>query len=166
MVLLVLVIGFVALNLVAARQVYALTHFVPAGASLEQQLTVPLPQKLWTLLRGVRLPRPMNHATPDEYGLPYEVRIIPLDPQQYLEAWYIPHPEPRGIIIMFAGYAGVKESLLAPAAHFINGDTVVCWLIFVVPAAQLGMIRRWEYVKRTMLFWHLPMRRNSGQDNQ
>lgn len=45
MVLLVLVIGFVALNLVAARQVYALTHFVPAGASLEQQLAVPLPQK-------------------------------------------------------------------------------------------------------------------------
>jgi len=34
-----------------------------------------------------------------------------------LEAWFVQHPHPRGIVLMFPGYAGVKEAFLTPAAH-------------------------------------------------
>jgi pimeloyl-ACP methyl ester carboxylesterase len=109
--------GFLALNLVAALQARAATHFVAEAPSLEQQFAVPLPQKLWTLLTGVKTPRPVNRANPADHNLPYETRSIWLQANQQLEAWYIPHPTSRGVVIMFAGYAGVKEGLLMPAAY-------------------------------------------------
>jgi alpha-beta hydrolase superfamily lysophospholipase len=112
-----LLVVLVALNVIAALQAHAATHFVPGAPSFEQQLAVPLPQKAWTLLTGVHIPRPLNHTTPANHNLPYEVRQIALGSQEHLEAWYVPHPSPRGIVIMFAGYAGVKEGLLTPAAH-------------------------------------------------
>jgi uncharacterized protein len=116
-VLVVLIVIFLALNLIAALQAHAATHFAPEGRSLTEQLAVPLPQKLWAFLKGVKIPRPVNHATPADHYLPFEVRTIPIDADQYLEAWYIPHAAPRGLVIMFAGYAGVKDGLLTPAAH-------------------------------------------------
>ena len=112
-----LALAIIALNGVAALQARAATHFVAQAPSLEQQLAVPLPQKAWTLLTGVSIPRPVNHATPADHQLPYELRIIPLGSDQQLEAWYVPHPSSRGLVIMFAGYAGVKEGLLTPAAY-------------------------------------------------
>jgi alpha-beta hydrolase superfamily lysophospholipase len=33
-----------------------------------------------------------------------------------LEGWFVPHPQSRGVIVMFTGYAGVKDGLLTPAA--------------------------------------------------
>jgi uncharacterized protein len=107
----------VAINVIAALQAHAATHFVPGAPSFEQQLAVPLPQKAWVMLNGLHIPRPLNHTTPANHNLPYEVRRIPIGSQEYLEAWSVPHPSPRGTVIMFAGYAGVKEGLLTPAAH-------------------------------------------------
>lgn len=105
------------LNVVAALQAHAATHFVPESPSLEQQLALLLPQRIWTLLTGVKIPRPVNHATPADHHLPYELHTIPLGTGEQLEAWYVPHSAPRGLVIMFAGYAGVKEALLTPAAY-------------------------------------------------
>ena len=112
------VLGVVGLNIVAAIQARAATHFVRDGQSLAQQLDVPLPQKLWVLLSGVKTPRPVNHSTPAEHNLPYTTRSIPLGAAEQLEGWYVPHPTSQGLVIMFAGYAGVKEALLTPAAYF------------------------------------------------
>jgi uncharacterized protein len=111
-------IAFLALNVVAALQARAATHFVVQAPSLQEQLAVPLPQKLWTLVTGVKMARPVNRATPADHNLPYEERMIALDSGEQLEAWYVPQPAARGVVIMFAGYAGVKEGLLTPAAYF------------------------------------------------
>lgn len=113
----VLIVVFLALNGVAALQAHAATHFAPAGRPLNEQLAVPLPQKLLTLLLGVKIPRPVNRSTPADHYLPYEVRMVPVGSGEHLEAWYIPRPAPRGLVIMFGGYAGVKDGLLTPAAH-------------------------------------------------
>jgi alpha-beta hydrolase superfamily lysophospholipase len=115
--LLFLVVAVLAFNCVAALQARAATHFVPDAPPVQQQLAVPLPHKLWTLLTGVKIPRPVNHATPAEHYLPYQVRTISVGSGEHLEAWYVPHTPSRGLVIMFAGYAGVKEGLLTPAAH-------------------------------------------------
>lgn len=116
--LLLCVSGFIALNVVAALQARAMTHFVPNGQSLVAQMDVPLPQKLWALLSGVQVPRPTNQATPANHHLPFEVRTIPLPNAEQIEAWYVPQEKPRAIIIMFIGYAVAKEGLLTPASHF------------------------------------------------
>ncbi|MEP7189766.1 MAG: alpha/beta fold hydrolase, partial [Roseiflexaceae bacterium] len=47
----------------------------------------------------------------------FEIHHIPLPNDAQLEAWFVPHPQSRGIVIMFPGYAGVKEAFLTPAAH-------------------------------------------------
>jgi len=113
----VFVFAFLALNCVAALQAHAATHFAPEGRPLSEQLAVPLPQKLLTLLLGVKIPRPVNQITPADHYLPFETHTIPLRSGEHLEAWYVPHPEARGLVIMFGGYAGVKDGLLTPAAH-------------------------------------------------
>lgn len=111
-----LLVAFLAVNALAFVQARATTTFVPDGEPLEALLTQPLPHQLGALLTGVRLPRPVNRATPAEHYLPYETRTISLANGEQLEAWYVPQPQPRGIALMFVGYAGVKEGALTPAA--------------------------------------------------
>jgi alpha-beta hydrolase superfamily lysophospholipase len=108
--------GFVALNGLAWIQAWAATHFVPDGQPLEQLLTLPLPARLWALASGVKIPRPQNRQTPRDHNLPYETYQISLPNGEVLEGWFVPHPQSRGVIIMFTGYAGVKDGLLTPAA--------------------------------------------------
>lgn len=83
----------------------------------------PLERMSWlataqAALTGVRLPRPVNLLTPASRGLAFETQWIPLPDGQQLEAWFIPHAQPRGLAVLFHGYAASKESLLAPAAQF------------------------------------------------
>jgi pimeloyl-ACP methyl ester carboxylesterase len=105
-----------AVNLLAFVQARATTHFAPTGTPLAALMTAPLPQQIGALLTGVAIPRPQNHATPAAHSLPYETRMIALPNTEQLEAWYVPQPQPRGIALMFVGYAGVKEGALTPAA--------------------------------------------------
>lgn len=113
-----MLLAFLLFNAVVWMQVRAMTHFVPDGQPLNQFATSSATDKLWTLISGVQLPRPENHHTPADHYLPFEVHHIPLAQNEHLEAWYVPHPQSRGIVLMFPGYAGVKEAFLTPAAQF------------------------------------------------
>src|SRR5699024_2930522 len=53
--------------------------------------------------------------TPTDLGLPFEVHTISIGNEESLEAWYVPHSQSQGIILMYPGYDESKESLL-PAA--------------------------------------------------
>jgi uncharacterized protein len=104
------------INSLAWIQVRTMTNFVTSGQPLDQFVTMPLAARLWTLATGVKIPRPQNRQTPRDHYLPYDVRQIALTGGETLEAWFVPHPQSRGIIMMFPGYAGVKDALLTPAA--------------------------------------------------
>ena len=110
-------LGLLLVNSLAWVQARAMTHFVPSGQPLDQFATASLSDKLWALTTGVKLPRPENHQTPRNHYLPFEIHHIPLPKNEQLEAWFVPHPQSRGIVLMFPGYAGVKEAFLTPAAH-------------------------------------------------
>jgi uncharacterized protein len=109
-------VGFIVLNGLAWVQARAATHFVPDGQPLDTLLTLPLPARLWTLMAGVKIPRPQNRQTPRDHHLPYETRRITLPDSETLEGWFVAHPQSHGVIVMFGGYAGVKDGLLTPAA--------------------------------------------------
>jgi alpha-beta hydrolase superfamily lysophospholipase len=107
---------FLFSNLIIAIQAYAFTHFRSdglRGISVDKTSLLTWANYLFT---GVPIARPENRQTPNQHNLPYEIHTIQLNESEYLEAWYIPHEAPRGIVIGFAGYINRKDSLLTPAA--------------------------------------------------
>lgn len=97
-----------------------MTHFVPAGQRTPPPEALSFVDKVVVVVGGVAIPRPENHATPQAVGLAYDVHHIALAADEQLEAWYISTPQPRGIVLMFPGYAASKDMLLAPAAILHN----------------------------------------------
>jgi len=64
----------------------------------------------------VPVPRPTNQSTPADLGLAYSTVNIPTTDGGTLEAWAVPAPTPRGIVLLFPAYASSKDSLLQPVA--------------------------------------------------
>jgi alpha-beta hydrolase superfamily lysophospholipase len=117
-----LLVALVVVNTLAWVQARASTQFVEAGEPLSTAAITQLPMgaMLRAALLGVPIPRPQNRHTPAEHYLPYETRSIALANGEQLEAWLVPHPQPAGVVLLFSGYAGVKEGLLTPAAHMFQ----------------------------------------------
>ena len=101
-------------NALAYRHAWAMTHFAPDGSRTPPPERLSAAGKLGVLLTGGRLPRPVNDRTPDLAGLGYETHAIDGGPFA-LEAWYVPHPNPRGTVLLFHGYGGCKAGLLDEA---------------------------------------------------
>jgi alpha-beta hydrolase superfamily lysophospholipase len=97
-----------------------MTHYAAAGQPLPTIESMPWTKKLWVALTGVTVPRPQNVHTPHDLGLNYEVHIIAATSDEVLETWWVPHTEPRGIVVLFHSYASSKESLLAPTGAFFR----------------------------------------------
>ncbi|MBF9237840.1 alpha/beta hydrolase [Hymenobacter sp. BT683] len=115
--LLVLLLGFAAINAVAFFHAWRFTHF-----SNEPGLHSPNPeqlgpgQKLWLLLTGIRNPKPQNGAKP---SFPVETVTI-ASPNGALEAWYA-RPDSgqvRGTVALFHGYTSSKSHLTHEAGYF------------------------------------------------
>jgi hypothetical protein len=73
------------------------------------------------------VPRPENYSTPSDRGLTYETQRIQLANQEFLEAWFVPHPKAEGLVLLFPPYAGSKASLLEPAKilHDLGYNTLL-----------------------------------------
>lgn len=105
----------------------AMTHFVDGGNRTGKPEALSLPEKVWTLVAGVNIPRPKIVANPTDYGLDYQTRVIRDSNGGSLEVWFLPNTEQRALVIMFHGYAGCKSDLLAPAAevHSMGYDVLL-----------------------------------------
>ena len=114
----ILVLAVLGLNGVAWMQAWTMTHYTASGARTPPPEALSWPARAWTVLTGVSIPRPQNTQTPADLGLAYEVRRIALPTGETLEAWWVPQPTVRGVVLLFPAYATSKESLLAPAAAF------------------------------------------------
>lgn len=102
----------------ASMHARAMTHFVAAGDRTPKPEALSFPQKVWTLLTGVNIPKPKNLYLPTDYGLHYETHLIRSLNDILLETWFVPNPKQSGLVIMFHGYASCKSDLLAAAAQF------------------------------------------------
>jgi alpha-beta hydrolase superfamily lysophospholipase len=106
------------LNLAAYRQAYVMTHFAAGGERTAGPEALSFLQKVRAVLLGVRIPRPTNTAAPDSVGLAFETHRFPTARERQLEGWYCSHPQPRGLVLLFHGYAAAKSSLLNEARAF------------------------------------------------
>lgn len=116
--LLFLLLLFALVNLLAYRHAYAMTHFADGGARTGSPVELSPWQKVKAVALGVNIPKPANDTTPANFGLPYETHSFASADGTQLEGWHVPHPEARGIVVLFHGYAGYKASLLPQAVAF------------------------------------------------
>jgi alpha-beta hydrolase superfamily lysophospholipase len=115
---LILVFAFLLFNVVCYNHARAMTHFTEAGERTANPESLSRWQKLQILLRGVNVPRPKNDSSPGDLGLPYQTQTFLGDGEADLEAWHVPHPNPKGQVLLFHGYAASKASLLGEARAF------------------------------------------------
>lgn len=105
----------IGLNLIAYWHAYRMLHFVPTGNRTGKPEHLSWRQKAKILFTGITVPRPANTSTPAGCGLPYEVHRFQANPPVELEAWHIPHPDSKGLVVLFHGYGSAKSSMLPEA---------------------------------------------------
>lgn len=101
-------------NVIAFNHAYRLTHF----SSTQQNRTEKIEalsyfDKLKTVLLGVKIPRPTDTTFPKQT---FETVYFKSDLK--LEGWLIENPQPKGVVLMFHGYASSKSGLLPYAEEF------------------------------------------------
>jgi alpha-beta hydrolase superfamily lysophospholipase len=106
------------LNVIAFLHARAMTHYVPGGTRPARPESLTVLEKAGVLLAGVTVPRPENAATPASVGLAFTAHRFAGDGGSDLEAWHVAHPEPKGLVLLFPGYAAAKDSLLGEARAF------------------------------------------------
>lgn len=74
--------------------------------------------RLRTLLVGVRNPRPRVEADPASVGLAFETVALVASDGTRLEAWRVPAPGARAVVVCVPGYAASRSSLLARAVEW------------------------------------------------
>lgn len=99
--LLALVAAAVATNAIAYWSARTLCRFETGAEALS--LRVP----------GLARPSVRRHP-----GGTYERHGLPSRDGTFLEAWYLPRPEARGVAVLFHGYGGTKADLLREARVF------------------------------------------------
>lgn len=115
-----LVFAFIGINRWAYVQVEAMTHFSTGGTKTAPPEKLSLAGKIKVLFTGVTFPRPENRQTPGDFQLSFRTFKYPSADTQILEAWSIFHPEPRCVVLMFAGYGASKASLLPEAKRLYD----------------------------------------------
>ena len=70
------------------------------------------------LLFGVTIPKPVNTHTPAVLGVQFETHFMQVEPGIELEAWYIPHSQASGIILLCHGYSASRSDVLSEALAF------------------------------------------------
>jgi alpha-beta hydrolase superfamily lysophospholipase len=117
----------VVLNLLACRHAWAMTHLLPAGGWKRKEVGLTRWTKVKALLGGVRYARPQLDDSPEKWGLTSQVHTF-RGAVSDLEAWYLPHPAPLGIVPMFHGYIACKARLL-PEAKALHDLGYACFMV-------------------------------------
>ena len=113
-----LLLAFLVLNVIAYRQARAMTHYTTDREATPKLETLSAFGKAKVLLLGAQSPRPSNRKTPLDFGLEFEVIRLTGAHGLPLEAWFVPHAQARGIVLLFHGHASSKASLLAASKSF------------------------------------------------
>ncbi len=115
-----LVLGFVGLNVLIYGQARTMTHFPQGGARTGKPETLGVLQKLSVVAMGVRIPKPRNDGTPLDRQMPFDTWTLSVEPGITLEAWAIRQANPKGVVVLFHGYADRKSSNLGEAKAFFD----------------------------------------------
>jgi alpha-beta hydrolase superfamily lysophospholipase len=123
------------LNVVVALHAWRFTHFTAAaGPRTMHAERLPVTQKIWLLLTGMKNPKPMNLGPPD---FAYQ-DVVLHDTNGRLAAWYGPVPSARGTVVLCHGYTSDRSRLRPEAAYFRQLGYAVLLLDFSGNGASEG----------------------------
>jgi alpha-beta hydrolase superfamily lysophospholipase len=108
----------IILNLMAWMHARAMMQFRTSGEATKKPEELSVTEKLKVLLTGVRIPRPENIETPANYKLDFETVRFSGHAGHILEAWYVPHPSAKTMVLLFHGYTKSKQETLPLAVQY------------------------------------------------
>jgi hypothetical protein len=120
MVVVVFAAIFTALNIVAYRQAFSMTHFAAGGPRTAPPENLSFGQKLKTVFCGVDLPRPRTTLSPASLGPDCRSLSFAGANGVRLGAWYCPVSPDRPLVILFHGYGAEKTGTLNEARVFLE----------------------------------------------
>lgn len=109
---------FGGINVLAFQHAYKMLNFIPQGRRTSSPESLSLREKFTVLLFGITIPKPVNTHTPAALGVQFETHVMQVEPGIELEAWYIPHSQASGIILLCHGYSASKSDVLSEALAF------------------------------------------------
>ena len=112
--------GTVALNVLAWRHAYAMTHFGRGFVKTQVPEKLTFFEKAQVLVSGVRLPRPETKIPPASLGPECRAITIPCTNGITLGAWYCPVASSSSLVLLFHGYAGEKTGTMPEAKAFLE----------------------------------------------
>jgi pimeloyl-ACP methyl ester carboxylesterase len=117
---LAVVLGIVALNLLAYRHAYAMMHFTTGKPRTKEPEKLTLGEKAKVLLRGVRIPRPRTIASPIDLAPGTTSLLLKCTNGIKLGAWYCAGSTESPLVILFHGYSSEKSGTLPEAMAFLK----------------------------------------------
>ncbi len=99
-------------------QAWGMTHYQPAETRSTRLRELTSAGKARFLFTGPTVRRMGNVSAPDQRGLPFTTRFFRNAAGQKLEAWEILAGGGGPLVLMFPGYGGSKDTLLAAAVEF------------------------------------------------
>ena len=115
----IVMLGGVALNVLAYRHAYAMMHFTTGNPRTHEPEKLSVGQKVKVLLWGVNIPRPETMALPTALGPATKNLRLKCVNGMELGAWYCAGASHSPLVILFHGYSCEKSSLIPEAKAFL-----------------------------------------------
>lgn len=109
---------FFILNLLAYHHAGSFFFYTDDGPRTPSPEQLSWKQKLWVLVRGIHVPKPMAHSRPESMGLSFQEMTVPGRELMMLSAWHLPQPDADTMVVLFHGYSSEKSGLLPEAKIF------------------------------------------------
>jgi uncharacterized protein len=122
---LLLLLGFIGLNILAYNHARAMTTYVAAGTRTSQPERLSRWQRIAVLLKGVTITRPESNLAPESLAEQTRMIRIPVNNTISLEAWYKDLGPHTPLVLLFHGYADDKTDLLQEARTLLGMDASV-----------------------------------------
>ncbi len=118
--------AFLALNALALFHVRAMMRYADGGERSPPPEKLAGWDKLRTITRGTRIPRPTSDRQPGDLSATTKKLVLLCSDSPTLEAWYADEGPDTPLVLLFHGYASEKSALLPEARALLGmGSSVM-----------------------------------------
>lgn len=115
---LVVALGVVAVNVLAYHHASSFFFYRDGGERTPSPESLSWARKLGVLITGIRVPKPVAHSDPSDFGLTFSDISVPGREGMALAGWLIDRPDADTVVVLFHGYSSERSGLLPEARVF------------------------------------------------
>ncbi len=106
-------IGTILILVISFVHAYRFTHFSDSSNKKTDPKNLTALEKFALIFTGIENPRPKDLELP---ATDYETFVV--EGEKNLESWFVPAANPKGLVLLYHGYAGSKSQMLTRADNF------------------------------------------------